>query len=251
MARASKETATAETPFRQVWGVEDEGRDLLVFGCECAYVEDEENRDKFEGRSERMVFVAYAQDGGVDALDLDLFKREKKIRTVRTRNFTADRSSFPPREIPRDTYTLDLLFLGVNRRGKVTTVCPSQQVFLSYLDETTDETGEPVYTGRIRTTENGKLGFGWQPNNQHTVTKDRVQPCETCHIKEDESNIDQVMGTYGFGTGLIFEKDENGVEHDLTRVLDEHGDPIVDFAHEGSGTVPKDMIDRALDVRVP
>ncbi len=42
--------------------------------------------------------------------------------------------------------------------------------------------------------------------------------------------------------------DEDGVEHDLTQLLNPDGTSRVDFSHEGQGAVPADMIQRALDI---
>ncbi len=146
----------------------------------------------------------------------------------------------------RDYYSIDDFFLGENRLGKVTTVCPSEQMFISY----TNEDGEKIMDEWARRTASGRLGFGWQPNNQHTVSK-VPQKCSRCHIKEDESNIVEARATYGFGSGKVFLSDGDGVQYDLTQILDDAGTPIVDFAHEGVSSVSKERIQRALSIRVP
>jgi hypothetical protein len=146
----------------------------------------------------------------------------------------------------RDFYSIDFYGLGMNDRGKISSICPSMQVFISYFDES----GEPVFEERIRTTANGLKGFGWATNNQHTIQR-VPQNCDTCHVKPDESNMEEVRHTYGFGTGEFFMPDEDGMMHDLTQILDDQGEPIVEFGHEGAGPVPADVIDRILnDIRV-
>jgi hypothetical protein len=145
----------------------------------------------------------------------------------------------------RDFSTITDYFLGTNARGKVSSVCPSQQMFVSYYDEN----GDKIVDEQVRTTADGLLGFGWAANHPHT-TQRIPQNCDRCHIKPDESNIDEVRGTYGFGTGEFFMPDGDGVMHDLSKILDDMGIPIVDFGHEGAGAVTGDMLDRALEVRV-
>ncbi|MBL91176.1 MAG: hypothetical protein CMH56_05095 [Myxococcales bacterium] len=141
------------------------------------------------------------------------------------------------------------IFLGMNHRGKISTVCPSEQMFIS-MKEKTDEGAATVMDMQVRRTATGKLGFGWQPNHPHT-TQLVAQPCTLCHLKEDGSNEKAVKGVYGFGTGEFMLRDGEGQAYDLTQILDENGDPIVDFAHEGTGAVPPDVIQRAMEITVP
>jgi len=145
----------------------------------------------------------------------------------------------------RDWYDLDIYLLGTNGRGKITSVCPSQQLFMSYINED----GVKVIDEQVRTTASGKLGFGWQPNNQHVVTR-KPQNCDRCHPKPDESNMAEVRTTYGFGNGQYMMADGDGVMYDLTKILDEDGTPLVDFAHEGTGAVSIESIARAMAVHV-
>jgi hypothetical protein len=143
----------------------------------------------------------------------------------------------------RQFFSLTDLFFGTNARGKVATVCPSEQMFISLKDED----GNIILENEVRTTASGKLGFGWNANFQHTTTS-YAQSCSRCHVREDQSNLDAVRGSYGFGTGEFEILDGQGVAYDPTRVLDDDGIPLVDFAHEGAGAVPPDMIQRALAV---
>ena len=147
----------------------------------------------------------------------------------------------------RDIVSISDFFLGMNRHGKVATVCPSEQMFLRYKNADS----ELILNNRVRKTATGKLGFGWNPNFQHT-TAASPQPCSRCHVRADESNRHEVRGVYGFGTqehAIEVDGPDGGtVTYDPTRILDETGQPIVDFAHEGAGAVPVDMIQKALDV---
>jgi hypothetical protein len=162
----------------------------------------------------------------------------------------------------RDTFSLEHIFLGTNNRGKISTVCPSEQLTMTYKNEA----GEVVMDHEVRTTASGKLGFGWQPNHPHTTTRSQVQACELCHLNEAGTNEAAVKGVYGFGTGefpvgywqrgeggdreFIEVLDPLGVPYDATKILDDDGNPIVDFAHEGTSAVSKERIDRALSVRI-
>jgi len=141
------------------------------------------------------------------------------------------------------------IFLGVNHRGKISTVCPSEQMFLS-MNEKTDEGPRSVIDMQVRRTASGKLGFGWQPNHPHT-TQYMAQPCTLCHLKEDGSNEAAVKGVYGYGTGEFMLEDGEGNAYDLTQILDAEGEPMVDFAHEGTGPVPADKRERAMEIKVP
>ena len=145
----------------------------------------------------------------------------------------------------RFDFSIDDYFLGVNADGKVSSVCPSQQMEVSYIDAE----GNTVFESRVRTTPNGLLGFGWQPNHPHTTSR-IPQNCDRCHINPEETNVDEVRATYGFGNGKYFVTDEDGIMHDMSKVLDDMGIPLVEFAHEGTGPVPMEMLDRALEVRV-
>ena len=147
----------------------------------------------------------------------------------------------------RDWVTFDMYFVGMNRRGKIGSFCPSMQVFTGAIDR--DDSGDRVeyFQDRVRTTATGKVGFNWGIDMPHT-TSARAQPCTICHADgQDDCSTTTAREVYGFGTGRYTLTDETGKVHDLTQMLDENGDPIVDFSHEGQGPVPKDMMQRALE----
>jgi hypothetical protein len=145
--------------------------------------------------------------------------------------------------------SVDDIFLGTNHRGKISTVCPSEQMFITLFDRTSG-TKVKVLNKVARRTASGKLGFGWQPNHPHT-TQLIAQPCTLCHLKEDGSNLAEVKGRYGFGTGKFMMKDGEGTAYDLSQILDASGMPIVDFAHSGTGPVSPEKRQAAMDIRVP
>lgn len=150
----------------------------------------------------------------------------------------------------RSFTSFDLYFLGQNRRGKIGSFCPSMQVFLSATGE--DASGAPVtyFENRIRTSASGRRGFNWAVDAPH-VSSRRPQPCSRCHANERAGcSTDEARETYGFGTGLYEWTDDTGTTYDLTQLLEPDGTPVVDFAHEGQGAVPMDVIGRALDVCV-
>jgi hypothetical protein len=149
----------------------------------------------------------------------------------------------------RDDYSLDFFALGMNQRGKLSPLCSSMSLFLSYLDSS----GEPVYADRVRTSQEGKLGFGWNPVNHHTVSK-IPKACDTCHpvsAGENPANRDTLRVTYGFGSGEIMATDGDGVTYDLTRFLDDEGKLIADFPNPDTGPVPEDIRERALSISLP
>ena len=57
--------------------------------------------------------------------------------------------------------------------------------------------------------------------------------------------------TYGFGTGEILVTDGDGVEHDVTRFLDDDGNLISEFPHPNTGPVPASVRARAMSVQLP
>lgn len=94
------------TPYETMYGKSHQDQ-LLVFGCEVFYVPDATQRDKFESRSRRAAFVGYAQLGGIYVADLDEL-REKRLKTILTRNYQANRDIMPMREICRHWDDSDL-----------------------------------------------------------------------------------------------------------------------------------------------
>ena len=148
----------------------------------------------------------------------------------------------------RDDYSLDFFTLGVNTKGKITPLCSSMSVFLSYRDEN----GVERYTDRVRTTSDGRIGFGWNPFHHHTVSR-VPQNCDQCHPVADGAGPDNsatLRETYGFGNGKFTSVDGDGVVHDLSAFLDESGNLISDFPHANTGPVPTAVRERALSIPV-
>jgi len=92
----------------------------------------------------------------------------------------------------RQFYDIDLMFLGTNRRGKIDTMCPSMQFFFTKKVGTTVTVDQ-----KPRRTADGRVGFGWMPNNQHTIGYSRG--CTDCHPKDDGSNEKEVRARFGYG----------------------------------------------------
>lgn len=99
-------TKTGKTPYHNTYN-KDHDVQLLVFGCEIYYVLDEGDRDKFESRSRHGAFIGCGPLGGIYAADLDELKN-KKLKTVLTRNFQANRDVMPMREICKEWDDVDL-----------------------------------------------------------------------------------------------------------------------------------------------
>ena len=104
----------------------------------------------------------------------------------------------------------------------------------------------------IRTSSDGRKGFGWNPFHHHTVSR-TPRNCDTCHpvvpgsAPDNSALLDQ---TYGFGSGQVITTDGLGQAHDLTRFLDDDGNLISDFPHPDTGPVPADVRSRALAIEV-
>jgi len=162
----------------------------------------------------------------------------------------------------RDYVTLDYLALGVGTDGKLTPMAPQEKMFVTTIvpcdpnTETCTEDVDSVAPGRrihdrqVRVAEDGTLGMGFAPVVPHT-TSTTSQPCDRCHLRDDESNADIVAETLGFGSNRFVIPDGAGVDYDLTRVMDENCTPEVSLAHEGTSTLPCDQVDRMMTPRVP
>ena len=83
-----------KTPFEATWAYEYQGQ-LLVFGCEISFLAKTTERDKLESRGKRGVFLTYGSEGSIEVLDFDEFRATGTYRTLMTRDWQADRTSFP------------------------------------------------------------------------------------------------------------------------------------------------------------
>ena len=150
----------------------------------------------------------------------------------------------------RQDYSLDLYFLGTDRRGKIRSFCPSLQVFLTAVDKDAQDQYVTLFETRVRTTATGKVGFHWATDMPH-ITSALPQNCTTCHADQDNACDDSAARqTYGYGTGRFMFTDEDSVTYDLTQLLDANGDPLYDFSHEGQGAVAKSVRENALSICV-
>lgn len=144
--------------------------------------------------------------------------------------------------------SFDLLFMGVNHRGKIGTACPSMQLFVSAVEPDGQGGRRTLIDHQIRTTATGKRGFNWSVDAPHTTSRN-VQPCSRCHADASrDCSTEQARQSYGFGTGRFTHADGSGVTYDLTQMLAADGTALVDFSHEGQGPVPIQVIDRALSL---
>ncbi len=157
-------------------------------------------------------------------------------------------TTFGAEYVERSNTSIDLYFLGKNSRGKISSLCPSMQVFMSATER--DEVGERIslFENRARTTQSGKVGFNWAADAPHG-TSSRPKACNVCHADAaDGCSTTQAKETYGFGTGRFSHTDSEGRTHDLTQLIDTDGVPLYDFAHMGQGAIPMAQIQRALSV---
>jgi len=102
----------------------------------------------------------------------------------------------------RQFFDIEMTVLGINQRGMIDTLCPSMQFFFTRWRQRETEDGrlrpEKVIDQEARIAGDGRVGFGWMPNNQHTVNL-MGKPCADCHPKSDGSNRAKVAETFGYG----------------------------------------------------
>ncbi len=150
--------------------------------------------------------------------------------------------------VRRDAYSLDFFALGVNERGRISPLCSSMSISMTYRDSD----GGEVFSRRVRTSRDGRHGFGWNPFHHHTVSR-VPQNCDRCHpvaAGAGPDNTATLRETYGFGNGAFTFVDGDGVEHDLSAFLGDDGDLIGEFPHPDTGPVPPAVRERAMSVRV-
>ncbi len=172
--------------------------------------------------------------------------------TGQARNLTTGRLSDGAISVVRDDYSNDFFTLGLNRRGKLTPLCSSMTIFMNYIDED----GNHVYEDRARESFDGRLGFGWNPFQHHTVSK-IPQNCDRCHQIAAEAGPDNnntVSETWGFGNGRFMTafNDANGVSvpYDMSAYLDDEGNLIADFPNPGTGPAPRAVREAAMSIEV-
>ena len=163
-------------------------------------------------------------------------------------NYATGETTLGVVSVTRDNYSLDFYALGMNARGKMTPFSSSMSVFLSYIDAS----GATHFQDRIRTSADGKNGFGWTPFFHHTVSRTPLN-CDRCHPVAAGSGPDHTVTlreTYGFGNGDMLVADGDGVSHDLSAFLDDDGELISDFPRPNTGPVPPEVRERALSIPV-
>ena len=161
-------------------------------------------------------------------------------------NRTTGKSSIGAISVSRDDYSTDYFVLGTNARGKITPLCNSMSVFVTFIDEN----GVTQFRERTRTSREGRLGFGWNPFHHHTVSR-VPQNCDRCHpVSNGPDNAAVLSETYGFGNGRYLQTDGAGVLHDLSAFLDPDGELIGDFPHPNTGPVAPEIRQRAMSTFV-
>jgi hypothetical protein len=152
----------------------------------------------------------------------------------------------------RGTYTLDHLLLAQAPDGRAQATNPSQQLQLSLFDsDGTRQLGGVVdgeEEGQYRTSENGPTNIGFAPFFQHTSAS-KPRDCETCHQQESTpEELARVRGVYGYGTGEFMLPNPDGEPVDALKFLDEDGNPVTTWAHEGTGPLSAEVRARAIGV---
>jgi hypothetical protein len=159
------------------------------------------------------------------------------------RNWTTGEMTAGAIASQRDTFSLDFLALGVNARGKISPLAHAMSMFFSY----TGPDAMTILDDAVRTTGDGRLGFGWSPFFHHTVSR-VPQNCDRCHALDDPadpSNADILRETYGFGNGQTPIRGGDGVEYDASAFLDDSGELLAAFPQPLTGPVPVEVRERA------
>ena len=90
-----------------------------------------------------------------------------------------------------------------------------------------DEDGQERYRDRVRTSRDGRTGFGWNPFHHHTVSR-VPQNCDTCHPVQPGAGPDnqaRLSETYGFGNGRFQSEDGEDI---FVHYSDVHGEEDLD-----------------------
>ena len=162
----------------------------------------------------------------------------------------------------RSWVSLDYLALGIGPDDTITPMAPQEKMTFTVIADCdpkvqtcTDGVDGPlpgyrVYDQVVRHTADGKLGLGFGPVMPHTTSRGS-QPCDRCHLRDDESNQDIIAETIGTGSGRFMMTDGAGNSYDLTQVVDEQGEATVGLGHEGTAVLPQSVVQRILTPRVP
>jgi hypothetical protein len=159
----------------------------------------------------------------------------------------------------RDTWTLDHILLGQAPDGRAQSTNPSQQVQLtvidfdgelwtgqSVLDDSGVETDEVL--GEFRSVDLTDTNIGFSPFFQHT-TSATPRSCDSCHRSDSsDDELQRVRGVYGHGTGEFMLDNPDGDPVDALKFLDDEGNAITTWVHEGTGPLSPEVRQRALDV---
>ena len=110
--------------------------------------------------------------------------------------------------------------LGINSEGRVSPFEVGCQTIFTQVDG-----DKPVFNNKIYTTVDGTSGFGQNPVQPHTTTKE-ARTCADCHMSRKAA---------GLGGGYYVSR-YNGLDIDFEpeRIVDEKGKQIQETAHEGA-----------------
>ena len=153
----------------------------------------------------------------------------------------------------RQRYSLDSVLIGLGVSGKAQTVNASAQVQLTVRDgEGAYVLGDEVTEGRdegvFRHTTGAENAIGFAPFYQHTSTRN-ARTCVDCHRQDaTPAELTRVRGVYGYGTGEFMLPHPGGEPVDALRWLDDEGNPLTEWVHEGTGPLPTERRERALGV---
>lgn len=146
----------------------------------------------------------------------------------------------------RETYSLDQLLLGTARDGRVQSVIASQQVQLAIVDDAGDvvlggdHPDTDATVGVFRQTPASDANNGFHVFFQHTTTRfaSTSRDCSACHPRTNSPDeLQRIRGVYGHGTGEFMLEAPGGGYVDAMQFLDDEGNPITEWVHQGTGPV--------------
>ena len=154
----------------------------------------------------------------------------------------------------RSEYTLDHTVLCRTTDGRAQSCNSSQQVQLSIIGSDGEmvlgEMSDGEKVGQFRENSEHSGIIGWAPFFQHTASR-TPRACSECHRTADtEEEWARVKGVYGHGTGEFMLKQAGGDPIDALQFIDDEGNAVTSFVHEGTGPLTAESRERALSVEL-
>jgi len=123
--------------------------------------------------------------------------------------------------------------LGINTEGKVSPFIPGCQVIFTQMDG-----AKNIVNNKVFTTVDGTSGFGTNPIQPHTISK-QSRTCVECHATNKAVGLGN--GIYNINANF---PDGAPINFELEQIVDENGNQIQQTAHEGARPFNKQELNR-------